>query len=309
MPPQESPAPIFSVVIPAYNAAAFIEETLASLASQTFRDFEVIVVDDGSADDTKGVVDRYLAREGLRGCCIRQPNKRIAAARNTGIHAAQGEWVAFLDHDDMFHPEKLAAVAEAVRAHPEARVITHHIAIKEDGRTLWVKEAHNRGRDVYDSLLFKGNNLAPPTVTAFRSTLLELGGFRENAEFNTVEDYDMWLRLARACRFHVIDRVLADYRQDPRGASRHVERHHTNHETLLRDHFRSLYGDSPPLSARLRIRWRLSEVYRSALSSLLRESGPAALRRRYAWDMIRMFPFSPKNLLRFLQALPAFFSR
>src|ERR1035437_4381883 len=92
--------PRVSVLIPAYAAARFIEPTLNSIAAQTYRDYEIIVVDDGSPDDTKLVVDAWLARTGIPGVCVRRPNGRIAAARNTGLREVKGELIALLDADD-----------------------------------------------------------------------------------------------------------------------------------------------------------------------------------------------------------------
>ena len=94
----EDLAPKVSVVIPAYNAADFIEATLDTVRAQTFRDYEVVVTDDGSADATQAVVEGYLRRHALRGRCIRQENKKIAAARNTAMRASRGDFIAFLDH-------------------------------------------------------------------------------------------------------------------------------------------------------------------------------------------------------------------
>jgi teichuronic acid biosynthesis glycosyltransferase TuaG len=293
-------APLVSVVLPAYNAAAFIAATLGSVAAQTWRGFEVIVVDDGSTDDTRSVVEAFLKAHGLRGRCIRQANKKIAGARNTGVQAARGRFISFLDHDDSWFPEKLAAVMSEFEAHPEADLVCHNENIMESGRLLRVSRSGPWTPGMYERLLFKGNALSASAVTVKRDKLLEVGGFREDPEFDTVEDYDLWMRLSKVCVFRFLDRVLGEYHFEERGASRRVVYHHANMEHLLRDHFRSSYGGSPSLLTRLRMSRRLAGAYRSALGLLMTYGGAPEDQRRYAWNMLRTFPFDPKNIAKAL---------
>ena len=298
-------APRVSVVIPAYAAAAFIELTLDSVAAQTYRDFEIVVVDDGSPDDTKAVVDRWLARTGARGTCIRRPNGRIAAARNTGLKAASGDLVALLDHDDLWRPEKLALCVAEFDAHPETALVGHHTDVVEDGKVIRVERKGPASSSMYDRLLFEANAVAPSAAVFRRDKALEIGGFREAPQFNTVEDYDFWMRLAKTGPFRFLDRVLSSYTVIPGSASRRVEYHHTNLEALLRDHFASRLGPEPGLLGRLRARRRLSFVYRSAVAALLEPGSDAPLRRSYARRMLAAWPLSPRNLGRAGQALLA----
>jgi len=291
-------APEVSVLIPAFNAAAFIEKTLESVRAQTYRDFEIVVTDDGSTDGTHAVVEGWLKRQGLRGRCVRQENKRIAAARNTAMRESQGAFLAFLDHDDLWYPDKLEVVMREFREHPEADLVGHSENIVQDGRVLEVKHYGPWVEGMYERLLFKGNALSPSSTTVRRAKALSVGGFREDPEFNTVEDYDYWMRLSRVAVFRFIGRVLGEYQVVERAASRKVEYHHSNLEALLRDHFAALYGEAPDFPARLRMRRRLSAVYRSALGQLMRQGEDAALQKAYALRMLRAFPFEPKNLAR-----------
>jgi glycosyltransferase involved in cell wall biosynthesis len=291
-------APKVSVVIPAYNAAAFIEATLATVAAQTFRDFEVLVVDDGSKDDTAGVVDRFLKKHGLAGQAIKQANKKIAGARNTGWRAARGEWIAFLDHDDTWYPNKLSRTIEEIAAHPDAGLVCHWENIVEKGKILRVCENGPWTEGMYERLLFKGNALSPSCVTVKKEMLEKVGGFREDEKFNTVEDYDLWMRLSQACRFHFWGEILGDYLFEERGASRRIVYHHGNLEHLLRDHFARRFGPTPGLRDRLRMSRRLSSVYRSALGLLSTYGEAPEEQRRYAALMLRACPWDPKNLAK-----------
>lgn len=108
-------SPIVSVVIPTYNQADLLEETLASVFAQTFTDYEIVVVNDGSTDDT----EQRLRKYGDRLRVITQDNRGIGAARNRGLEEAQGRYVALLDHDDLWKPEKLAVQVEFMKSHPE----------------------------------------------------------------------------------------------------------------------------------------------------------------------------------------------
>lgn len=287
-------APKVSIVIPAYNAASFIERTLETVALQTFRDFELLVVDDGSKDDTTAVVERFLKSRRLAGAAIRQENKKIAAARNAGIRAARGEFVAFLDHDDLWRPEKLSVVMDEFRRHPEAGLVHHPCRIvTPEGRIIGATRNGPGARDMYRRLLLLGNALSPTAVTVRRARLEEVGGFREGERYDTVEDYDLWLRLARVCEFKFIDPPLADYLLVSSGASKRVNYHHERLEALLKDHF----ADYPRQDAwtRLLMRRRLSQVNRAAARAFLK-AGDAAAARPHIVQMLKRFPLEPKNL-------------
>lgn len=288
------PAPAVSVVIPAYNAARFIERSLETVAAQTFRDLELLVVDDGSSDDTAGVAERFLKTKGLAGAAIRQPNKKIAAARNAGIRAARGEFVAFLDHDDLWRPDKLAVVMREFESHPEAGLVHHPCRIVSPaGRVLGRTHNGRCGRDLYRKLLLIGNALSPTGVTVRRAKLDKVGGFREGERYDTVEDYDLWMRLAKVCAFRFIAEPLGDYLLVSGGASKRVAYHHANLEALLRDHF----AEYPRQDAwtRLLMRRRLSQVSRAAARALMKAGDPVAA-KPHVLEMLRRFPLEPKNL-------------
>lgn len=295
---EEIAAPRVSVVIPAYNAASFIERTLESVRAQTYRSFEVVVVDDGSTDGTHEVVERWLALSGVRGRCIRQQNKKIAGARNTGMRAAEGKFIALLDHDDLWDPPKLEVVMAEFDRHPEIDLVCHNERVTRDGEIVGVTRNGPWVEPMYESLLFRGNALSPSATVVRRDAALSVGGFREDPEFNTVEDYDFWMRLSRQARFLFIDRVLGEYTLVERAASRRIEYHASNTVKMLEDHFRSRFGAEPGPRDRLRIKKRLAAVYRSALRELVGYGESPELQREYLRRMIRTYPLDPKNLAR-----------
>jgi len=132
--------PFVSVIIPTFNRLRLLKETVESVRNQTFRDFEIIVVNDGSADGTS---EWLSCQSDLRA--INQENKGIATSRNVGAAAAQGQWLAFLDHDDMWEPQKLHVQAEFVQKNPEVGLVAaRHVRLGRSsgtsGQGAWIKE-------------------------------------------------------------------------------------------------------------------------------------------------------------------------
>lgn len=294
--------PKVSVVIPAYNAAAFVETALDVVRAQTYADYEVVVVDDGSSDGTHAVVERYFQNHSTRGRCLRQENKKIAGARNAGVRAAEGEFISFLDSDDRWHPDKLAAVMKEFDAYPDTDVVCHAENIVGKGRKPRLRLYGPARRDMYKSQLFGGCALSTSATTLRRRAFDAAGGFREDPRFNTVEDYDLWMRLGKAgCRFRFIDAPLGEYTMDDANSTRRVEYHHANLEALLLDHFAANFGPHPSWLTQLRMRRRLAAVYRSALAQLMQYGEEPRAQERYLNLMLKAFPLDLKNIFRAAQ--------
>ncbi|GLC27159.1 glycosyltransferase family 2 protein [Roseisolibacter agri] len=216
------PLPI-SVVIPAYNAAETLAETLASVAAQTCPPSEIVVVDDGSTDDTAALARQLGAR------VVQQTNRGLSAARNAGIRAASQPWIALLDSDDLWAPTKLAHQWRAVTAHPDVGIVaTDHAQFFEDGspevpsvlttmgetyRVLGgqVREAGVRYfPDIREQIHAAGHFLIPSTILARRQLLVDAGLFDES--FRIVEDVECFLRLVNRAPLAVVEEPLMRYR-------------------------------------------------------------------------------------------------
>ena len=228
--------PVVSVVIPAYNAERFIVKTLDSVLAQTYTNYELIVVDDGSFDNTEKVVQEYFAKKKVYGQCIRQENKGIAGGRNTGIRSARGQFIALLDHDDLWVPKKLQKVIETFKLKPQTDLICHNEQIIKDGKNTKVSENSRKNYSSYEELLFKGNSLSPSAVVFRKSLFDRIGGFDESSELNTVEDYDFWLRASRVGKITYINAILGSYVLTKSAASNNILYHHGNLENLLNKH-------------------------------------------------------------------------
>jgi len=200
--------PEVSVVIPAYNAANTLPETLASLVAQTFTDYEAIVVDDGSRDDTAACA-RACGDSRVRVLSI--ANGGVAAARNRGIEAAGGQLIAFLDADDLWRPEKLATQVEALRAQPGAGIcVTGATRIGRESQPIGPTLFRDPD-DVTEALLLESMIVGCISSGVVRRPLLErVGGF--DTRFSQCADWDLWLRLSRAAQFAVLPHQLVGYR-------------------------------------------------------------------------------------------------
>jgi glycosyltransferase involved in cell wall biosynthesis len=207
-----------SVVIPAYNAAHFLSAAIDSVRAQTLGDLEILVIDDGSTDDTAEVV---------RGCgtlvrYFHQDNAGVGAARNRGIAEANGRYVAFLDADDTWYPHKLERQLAGLwgQENRYRACYSAYTMVSSDLEPLWVHRTHQPDPGL-KALLTRGNVVGTPsTVLVERSLLLACGGF--DPALSQCADWDMWVRLARWTEFLYIDEPLVYYRQHDGNMSRNV---------------------------------------------------------------------------------------
>lgn len=283
--------PVISVVLPAFNAAAFIDQALDSVSRQTHSSYEIVVVDDGSEDDTIQRVAAWGGRNpGVPLRLMEQGHQGISAARNAGVREAIADFVAFLDADDIWEDRKLEVVAKSLNRPSPADLICHDEWLEEQGC--------RKGRlthgpyTTYEDLLFKGNCVSTSAVVVRRSRVLEVGGFAVHLK-GGVEDYDLWLRLARAgCRFEYVHEALGVYRRMGQGISSRIVQHCEEGLDVLASHYSEWKRKTPYY--RYLIRQRRSAVLRGACRSFMQRGDHRGaqqfLRRALAED-----PFSWKT--------------
>ena len=191
---------LVSVIIPTYNRAHVLSRAVESVLDQTWPRVEVIVVDDGSTDGTSKLLAGY--GDALR--VIRQPNAGVSAARNTGIRASRGEFVALLDSDDQWTPDKLSCQMDFFDTHPDAMICqTDEIWIRNGKRVNPMKKHQKPSGDIFIPSLKLC--LVSPSAVMMRRALFDLKGFF-NEDFPVCEDYDLWLRISRDTPVYLIDR-------------------------------------------------------------------------------------------------------
>lgn len=213
--------PLVSVIVPTYNRAGLLRLTIESVLAQTHPAVELIVVDDGSEDDTPALLAQYAGRL----TAIHQRNQGGAAAANRGFEAASGSLITFLDHDDLIYPDKLARQVRVMQAQPHIDLChCQHDFIDEHGEVLR-RSGPLPGDDVLRRLL-KGNFIWSGAPLIRRETLARVGLHDEE---NWCADWDLWLRMALAgCAFHCIQERLGAYRvvrSSQMSSAKRVEQH------------------------------------------------------------------------------------
>ncbi len=194
--------PAVSVIIPTFNRGWILQEAVDSVLAQDTADFELIVVDDGSTDDTGDILANY--GDGLT--IIRQANLGVSAARNRGVSAARGRYIAFLDSDDLWLPKKLTVQLAFFRERPDALICqTDEIWIRK-GRRVNPKRRHKKPSGMIFEPSLSLCLVSPSAVMMKRSLLEGVGGFDET--YRICEDYDLWLRIGYNTPIYLIEALL-----------------------------------------------------------------------------------------------------
>jgi glycosyltransferase involved in cell wall biosynthesis len=271
--------PLVSVIIPTYNCAPYLSEAIDSVLLQAGVNMEIIVVDDGSTDNTKEVVEKYRGRITY---ITQVPGRGASAARNLGIQHASGEWIAFQDADDIWLPEKLAMQLDALQSYPHARLVFADTLVSRDRVVIqdslmskrlknWCERNTTQIPDVYYGHVYRellfGNYICTITVMLHRSVLDEVGIFDETLKVG--EDYDLWLRIARNHSVIYVDRVFCEYRVRDNGLSgglearspRWLEAHTVVREKHLRSHWVPSQHHNVLTGVLSKNYWELGRIY------------------------------------------------
>lgn len=192
--------PFFSVIIPVYNGEKFIYEAIQSVLQQSFTNWELIIIDDGSTDNTAGLVNGFCSSD-QRIKLIQQSNKQQAAARNVGIKLSRGKWIAFLDADDVWLPAKLDRQYQCIEDNSALDVVFSDGYTKYQNKKIQyyyhyeVARGYFQGKDLYRTMLF--GNYIPNLSVVVKSSMIQQIGMQDE-QLPGVEDHDYWLKLCRA---------------------------------------------------------------------------------------------------------------
>ncbi|MDD1698356.1 MAG: glycosyltransferase [Methanoregula sp.] len=230
--------PLVSVVIPTYNRLAILNNTLESVFSQSFSDFEVIVIDDGSTESFDPLVKQYEDRVTF----IRLPHSGLPSiARNCGMKKAKGQYVAFLDSDDLWLKEKLKIQVQVFSDHPEIALVCSDAYILKPGSEEKMDKSYLNDRNAKTGFLLddliNNNFIITSTCTVRLDVLHKIGGFSEDPVFRGIEDYELWLRIARQYQMQYLPIPLAVYRDAENSLRSEISlmRYHEGMERIYTD--------------------------------------------------------------------------
>jgi glycosyltransferase involved in cell wall biosynthesis len=280
-PASGSRPPAVTVITPAYNAARYLAETAGSVLGQTFSDFELVIVDDGSTDETLTEARRLAATDG-RIRVVSTPNGGPASARNVALRAARGQFIALLDSDDLWCPHYLATQLGILAANPDASIVTANAinlggGANFDGKPFWPKTT---GLERLTSLDLISREDSVCILSVMRRCVYEtIGGF--NPEFSGNEDYEFWLRAALGGLVILRNyEPLAVYRRHTGSLSSDEPRMIRGVLRVLRD-IDTLLEEMPQERAALyrQVRRFTRELPRADLRASLQRSDPAAAAR------------------------------
>jgi glycosyltransferase involved in cell wall biosynthesis len=210
---------LVSVVIPTYNYGKYVVETVENVLNQTYRNFEIIVVDDGSTDDTRERLKAYADR--IR--YVHQENQGCAAARNTGIQAASGEWIAFLDADDLWHPQKLEVQMAYLAKHPDIVLLAaNHLEDLSGGWPAIDIDHELPAESISVEDIVTRSRFGPSCVLTRKDCFAESGAF-DSSLAPGAEDRDMWIRIASLFPAAILRAPLWWYRIHGSSMSYHAE--------------------------------------------------------------------------------------
>lgn len=289
--------PLVSIIMPTYNYGRMIGETLKSLCAQTYRNWECLVVDDGSTDDTPDVVKAFVAQD-PRFKYFRQQNQLQAAAKNLGLEHSAGQYVQFLDADDLIEDRKLELQVGYLEKHPKIDIVYGGVRYFRTGyvherlRSMsednlpWMPEISGAGRDVLPALV-RGNIMVINSPLVRREVVDRVGPF--DVRLPPAEDWDYWLRCALAgarFRFTEVEGTLALVRLHPTSSSRNRIRMHRA-MLMIRKKLEALVNDTELLA----LNRKLSAVEEGELGV---EEAAHGNSLKSVWHLARAARIAPK---------------
>jgi glycosyltransferase involved in cell wall biosynthesis len=277
------------IIIPAFNAARFLPFALESVVSQTFDDWRILLVDDGSTDNTAEAVAPFLDRLGSKIRYIKQENRGLPAARNTAIRASTAEFLALLDADDVWLPCRLSESLKILRERPQVGLVYGLITgIDQENRPgiTWGGNLRDGDGHIATQIYMRKVDLPCPTITFRRKCLDEVGFFDET--MRATEDRDLWLRIALRYEVGFVPKVLAYYRLSPNSMSTDPQRMLQAQLKFIRKHYGSEGCGLRPRQI------ALARSYKQRAEALKVQSQPwAALMS--ALQAVALYPFDRDN--------------
>ncbi|TWU20715.1 putative glycosyltransferase EpsE [Novipirellula galeiformis] len=286
--------PEVSVVIPVYNASAYLAEAVESVLRQTFTDWELVAVDDGSSDNSLEILRGFESQDS-RIKVLPLTHRGIAGTRNAGIHAAQGEYLAALDNDDIMCPRRLEVQVDFMRKHPDfVAVGAAGLLVDADGDPIAERSFPSSSEEVESELLKGRNPLMQSGMMFRREAMLRVGAYQDDRNF--AEDYDLFLRLTEIGRIGNLNEVLMRQRQHiSRASAAHYADQNRVVMLALRDAYarRGLTQSLPTIEGS----WHPTTArdYHIRCASDAWDAGNITTVRKHAGALVREQAFSPRG--------------
>ena len=234
--------PLITIIIPTYNMAALLKDAINSVLSQTYQNWELLIIDNFSTDNTIEVINNF---EDTRIKTFQLNNNgSIAISRNYGIKKALGDWIAFLDSDDIWYSNRLTTILNNLNLKDPPDLITTNEILKNFDTGYSKKLLYGRKLvdNLYESLLFYGNLFSPSSTLVRKKFIIKNSLlFRENKKFITVEDYDYWLLIAKHNpKVMSLDTIQGEFRVHRFNNSKTNKLHSQNIKNVITDHIQSM---------------------------------------------------------------------
>ncbi len=281
--------------------AGYIAKALSSVANQTFTDYEIIAVNDGSTDKSAKRIESWVKKNPKVPITVinLEENTGLGATRNRAMEEAKGEYVAFLDADDMWQPGKLQRINEEIEKAPDVDLFYHAVRVfsKNKERDRSIREIES-----YRDLLLNGNPIIPSATVIKTRVLKDLNGFSIRKLFHGAEDFDLWLRFLKAGhKMKAVDEVLARYRAEGQGMTAKIDEHIKNNIQVVEHHIYGIEGTGEELQ--LLMDKAIARKYYEAARFSQKHGMHKKARKYYRKSFTCEKPTVKSKVLRFLNKL------
>lgn len=260
---------LVSIIMPSFNAEFCIEDAIISVINQTYENWELIIVNDGSTDQTENVVKKWLLQD-QRIQYFYQENGKQGKARNLGISKSRGQYLAFLDADDIWLNEKLSIQVNEIQTKNVDLVFSDSYIFNDNDIQDTSQKMNIPTNILFDEnsvkVFLKGNRIPILTVLVDKSKVENVGGFAETIDIQNVEDYHLWLKLLMSgCKFYALDYVLAKYRVHKNAATSADKAAHSKVPNAFFDLFQNYPAFRKEIKLALKIKF--IHIYRTNIFS------------------------------------------
>jgi glycosyltransferase involved in cell wall biosynthesis len=283
-------APLVSIIIPTHNREKVFPKSVDSVLKQTYKNWELIIIDDRSSDNTKNIINQYSQKDNRIHYFKNRHKQGPAGARNQGIELAKGEFIAFLDSDDIWYTDKLKKCLKKLEA--GADLVCHGMRYIKDGKYWKDVMCGPEKMAAYSKLLYNGSCIVISATVVRKECLRRVSGFDENPVIISAEDYELWLKLAQEkIRFSFINEILGEYTCHNSNISNQGIRHLNANIAVVNKHF--LLGSNYALLDFLKLR-RIKALFLYGAARSFYKNGRMWEALTLFLRSLLLFPFLPR---------------